>query len=255
MQMTRGLGCIPCSLEEAETDRLQRHVIGLIGTSSYTALSVDHTHLLDSVRDQGSTSSCVGQWFSNAIYLAGQAQGNPVARPSVRWSYAVSRYLGSPGQLVDFGTSPRLMCEGAERHGIVAESRLPFDAARIDEPPPFDADVAGADALFTGYYRADADTDQLRRALELGQFPGIAISVHQSFVDWDNNGSVYDEPMGAFSGYHMVTLAGYRPGAFLVLNSWGAGWGEGGLCWMSDRFIRSQYTFDRYVVTAAPASR
>lgn len=248
-------GVIPCTLAEAEEDELHHHVRGLIGVSNYFASAVDHTKYLDFVPDQGATNSCVGQWHSSAIYLAGQAQGRPVPRPSRRWSYAVSRYMATPGVLVDMGCSARLMCLGTERHGIIAESRLPFAPSEINEPPPFDADIAGADALFTGYFRADADTDQLRAALEKGQFPGIAIATYQNFVDWGADGTVYDEPAGEFRGYHMLTLCGYRPGAFLVLNSWGSGWGAGGLCWMSDRFIRSRYTFDRYIVTAAPPSR
>jgi C1A family cysteine protease len=249
-------GVIPCTLAEAEEDRRDRHICGLFESYSPALSEVDHSKHLDAVQDQGSTSSCVGQWFSSAIYLAGQAQGKPVPRPSVRWSYAVARYTASPGlPLDDIGSNARLMCQGAERHGIVADSRLPFAPSKINEPPPFDADVAGADALFTGYYRADEDTDQLRIALEQGHFPGIAIEVHQDFVDWSSSDGVYDEPAGELRGYHEVTIVGYRPDAFLVLNSWGTNWGSGGFCWMSDRFLSSRYVFDRYVVTSSPIGR
>jgi len=248
-------GVIPCTLAEAEEDELDRGLYGLVGSAESPPYRVDHTRYLDTVNDQKWTNSCVGQWFSNAVYLAGQAQGKPVARPSARWAYTVARYLRNPGaDLLDLGSSARLMCEGAAKHGIVADSRLPFVPADINEPPPFDADVAGGDALFTGYYRAGADAELLKRALCLGHFPGVAIAVHQNFVDWATDG-VYSEPLGAFRGYHMLTLVGYRPGAFRVLNSWGTSWGDGGFCWMSDYFITSQYAFDRYVVTAAPASR
>lgn len=252
--MSFGLGCIPCTAEEAAEDCVRRHVGQLIGGARASASHVDHSHLLDFVPDQSTTMSCVGQWHSSAIYLAGQAQGLPVPRPSRRWSYLVARYRSSPGLLVDAGSSVRQMCEGTAEHGIVSEERLPFEPHRINEPPPFDADLAGDDALFTGFYRADASAEQLRRALELGQFPGIAIQVYQNF--FDHREGVYDDIAGAYSGgAHMLTLVGYRPGAFLVLNSWGEGWGEDGFCWMSERFVESRHAFDRYVVTAAPISR
>lgn len=257
----RGYGAIRVSEQDAAHDAEHHHIGVLLGTIGSLPSSVDHTPLLDRVLDQGPTNSCVAHWFTTAIYLAGQANGKPVPRPSVRWSYTVARYTDQPGAaLVDLGSSARLMCLGSQTHGIVADTRLPFDPSQIDEPPPFDADLAGADALFTGYYRADAVAEQLQSALAQGHFPGIAIDVYSNFESWGATPAAYDQPSGDFKGRHMLTLVGYRTEAddvadFLVLNSWGLGWGNGGLCWMSSAFIESVNVFDRYIVTAAPSSR
>jgi len=249
-----GFGCVPNTEAEVEHDRICNGIERLVGSPLAADMWIDYSRFVDRVCDQGPTQSCVANWFSTACYLAGQAQGKLVPRPSRRWAYAVARYTRTPGVLIDTGSSARMMCVGSSRHGIVSEERLPFEPAKIDEPPPFDADIAGADALFTGYYRAESALD-IRRALSLGHFPGTAIRVYEDFERIGGDGAIYDVPSGAFRGQHMITAVGCKPGAILYINSWGTGWGMGGYAWLSDRFVDSHDAFDKYVVTSAPVSR
>jgi hypothetical protein len=252
----KGFGASPDLLADAEHDARTRHVAGLVGRDAgVLSAAVDWTDRLDRISDQGATSSCVGQAMSTAIYLAGQAQDRPVPRPSAAWSYALARYYDTPGVLVDVGCRPRSCVLAALQHGIVAESRVPFDAAAVNAAPPLDADVAGADALFTGYYRVAGDVPLLMRmALARGHVPMLSMVVHEAFQDLPGD-AVYSEPAGTELGRHMVCVAGYRPGAFRVINSWGTGWADDGTCWIADRFIASSYVQDAYVVNAAPVSR
>lgn len=252
----KGFGAIPDKLADADYDARHRHVAGLVGASpSGLPDVVDWTPLLDRIADQGATSSCVGQAFSTAIYLTGQAQAAPVPRPSAAWSYALARYYDTPGVLVDVGCRPRSCVLAALRYGIVAEARIPFDIARVNDAPPFDADAAAADAMFTGYYRVAGDVPLLlRMALARGHVPMLSMVVHESFQDL-GAGQVYAEPDGTELGRHMVCVAGYRAGAFRIVNSWGTGWADGGCGLVADRFIASSYVQDVYVVTAAPLSR
>lgn len=251
----RGCGAIPDKLIDAELDGRTRHIAGLIGAQAGYATARDWTHLLDFVPDQGATNRCVGWSFSSGMYLAGQAKGQPILRPSPKWLYDIARYYDTPGVLVDVGSRPRSMALAAAQHGVIAEARLESTESNVNEPPPFDADLAGADALFTGYYKVDGNVPTLlRMALDKGHFPTLAMVVHESFQDLGRD-AVYDEPDGMELGRHMVTLVGYRASAFLLLNSWGKSWAADGLCWISDRFVASQYVSDRYVVTAAPPVR
>lgn len=247
-------GVIPCKSEDILHDEQNHPIERLIGASvsNNRSTDVDYRHLLDSVPNQANTNSCVAQWFSTAIYLAGQAQGRPVPRPSVRWAYNVARYIDQPNMLVDLGSSARDMCFGCSRHGIISEDRFPFEPAKVNEPPPFDADIAGADALFTGYYRAST-ADDIHVALEQGHFPGTAIRVYSNFMSW-NNEDTYVKSNGKFEGLHMLTAIGCKPGKILYLNSWGKNWGSGGFIWIADSFVDSSEAFDKYVVTAAPIS-
>lgn len=250
--MSRKFGAIPDRLADAELDGRTRHVSGLIGAQPGYAPTRDWSVLLDFVPDQQSTNRCVGWSFSSAMYLAGQAKGQPIPRPSAKWLYDIARYYDTPNVLVDIGSRPRSMALAATRHGVISEERLASTVANVDEPPPFDCDLSAASAVFTGYYKLDGNVPTLMRmALDKGHFPVFSIVVHEGFTDL-RRGDVYDEPQGAELGRHMLTAIAYRAGMFKILNSWGRYWCDDGFCWMTDRFVSSHFVSDRYVVSAAP---
>lgn len=253
--MKYSTGHIPDHPEHVSEDLAQRHIGGLIGARPGASIGRDWRYLLDDVLNQGGTESCVAHWFSSALFLASQVAAERGAGPALprisrRWCYNVARWRDQFGTLIDAGCRPRQMMIGAERNGLIAESAFGWSELGINEMPPFDLDIAARDMLFSGYYRADAIADQLRLALDKGHFPGIAMPIHEGFYDYDGK-SVYDEPRGKpTGGMHMVTLIGYEPGAFLMLNSWGTGWGDDGFGWLSDRFVERSDVTDRLVVTA-----
>lgn len=236
----------------------------LVGASR----SKDWRHLVDRPLDQGSTEACVAFFISNGVYLRGrvaeaQGIGPRVARPSMLHLWAMTRYLdqeqaGVPverRQLVNVGTRPRNAFLAAQTHGLIAEDRWDFDPADMNVPPPFDADIAGADALLTGYYAIGAEHafDMMCSALDRGHFPGFAIDAYENLFD-HNGTSTYDEPRGEQRGAHMVTAVGYRPDEILIWNSYGPGWGDDGFAWFSRRLIESTFVKQRFVVTGAPSS-
>lgn len=261
-----GFGFIPDRLAHTEEDAIARPLFGTTGSSSLDqvgddyASSRDYRHLDDGVTNQLSTNSCWAQFVSNACYLAGQeahwrGTGPAINRPSVLWAYAVGRYKTTFGKLVDLGTRPRDGLEGLGEHGLVAEKDWAFNAAEINDAPPFDLDLKAIDSKLTGYYfigDAAASPEQMRAANDKGHFPGLALDVHESFIDHNGDG-VYEEPSGDLRGLHMVTVVGYRPGSILIKNSWGTNWGDDGYAWLSDRFVRSHYVKHRCVITAAPS--
>ena len=274
--MTRGMGFRPDSLWDQWDDQWSRHAVSTIGrvgllpmSASASSLRCDWRHLLDRVSDQKNSNSCVGQFVSNAVYLAGQAGHSlgrcaVVKRPSVLWSYAVARLRDLAAQgvpaaqrmayLHDDGCQPRMMMLGCQENGLVAEERWPFDLASINAAIPFDLDIGAADATLTGWYgiSAPGSPDVMRAALDAGHFPGFALEVHENFTD-ASGAETYSDVRGDLVGYHMITAIGHRPGAILILNSWSENWGDGGCLWISDDIIASPYVTHRMIVTAAPS--
>lgn len=215
--------------------------------------SVDLSRFVDEVRDQTVTSSCVAQAFSRAIHVRAQVQGVPIPYPSALAIYALAR-AEQGGELLDMGCYPRDAATALSKRGVCAESHWPFDARQVNTQVPWDVLKIAADALVTGYYRVTGDGDDrcalVRTALAAGYPVAFATDVDHAFEDYDGRGEI-----GAFSGEnlggHMTCLVGYRPGAFLGINSWGT-WGDGGFYWMSDARIGSNVCSDFYALTVAP---
>lgn len=253
-----GYGCIPDAPEHVAEDEAMRPLSALVRLAPSRRAKVSYRDRLDSVCDQGATSSCVGHALSTALYLAGQAQGQPIPRPSRRWLYDIARYRRRPGVLEDTGSSGYTMASAAAENGIVAETRFPFDPALINEPPPFDLDIAGADALFTDWFRASDDPEELALALDRGHVPIVAIPVHTNFEQWTSD-EPYFELAGDFRGNHMLAVIGYDEHAthglvFEVVNSWGPTWCRGGFVRLAGHFLRRR-GFDRIVGRTVPVPR
>ncbi len=75
--------------------------------------------------------------------------------------------------------------------------------------------------------------DELRQAIVDHGVIAVTVAAGSSFTP-DANGRIKSCSAGRIN--HMVTLAGFRPAPnggfeFLIANSWGTGWGDGGFAW------------------------
>jgi hypothetical protein len=117
-----------------------------------------------------------------------------------------------------------------------AEARGRYTIAEVDQIDPIDANVLAVD-LATG--------KDIWMSLGVSQDAWTAAQVQSTGVipDW----LIED-------GGHAVALAGYRTTSagrqFLVHNSWGTSWGQGGYAWISEAMLRShgQYAYTVKVV-------
>jgi len=81
--------------------------------------------------------------------------------------------------------------------------------------------------------------DDVKRAIAEGGAIGTALAWSGSFY---TNNTFYQPPSSTMDPNHAVTIVGWddakatqapKPGAWLVKNSWGSGWGNGGYFWLS----------------------
>jgi hypothetical protein len=227
----------------------------LVGATLEPPPSADLSRFVDRIRDQTITSSCVGQAFSRAVHVRAEVQGLGIPYPSALSIYTLAR-LEEGKDLLDVGCYPRNAATAMSKRGVCGESHWPFDEGRINDPVPWDVLQTSGDALVTGYYRVTGLGAErcalVRRALSSGYPVPYATQVDDQFEEYNGHGEI-----GAFQGPshggHMTCLIGYRPGAFLGVNSWGTGWGDDGFYWISDDRIGSSYCSDFYALTVAPA--
>ncbi|MFX1484656.1 MAG: C1 family peptidase, partial [Promethearchaeota archaeon] len=95
----------------------------------------------------------------------------------------------------------------------------------------------------------DADLNVLKAYLADGNTAVIGIEIYSAFYSFDTVNNVYTTShiVGDPVGGHAVCLVGYDDnkattdgsGAFLLVNSWGPGWGDSGFWWMSYEAIKN----------------
>jgi C1A family cysteine protease len=254
--MTKGLGFLPDDEEIVSAQLVAYPAHALVGVPVGLPGSITWRQNVDIVPDQGGTSSCVAQATSSSCYVLGQNRGTPIERPSVMATYAFARMaqVGPDAELFDGGTSPTKAFEILREYGLVAESRWPFDASRINEKPPLDVFHAGADALLGPYYRI-ANTslapDMIRQALAKGYIPTFAMSVDEAFMGWFGR-AVYRGPDGESKGWHMQAIVGYADDYFEVLGSWGRNWADEGFVRIHESFFTTQNVGSILVPTIIP---
>jgi hypothetical protein len=191
------------------------------------------------VKDQGQTSSCVGQAFSQGLRLAYLWNGIDCPELSAEFVYFFGR-LEHGGEHDDSGTYLRAGAAAVKKLGAADEASWPFDPVRVNDQPNLRALHSAYDRKgLKGYYRIPSgDVDGVRKALAAGCPVVAGWQVSEQFLYW--RGGVVPEQIEDIVGGHALCLFGYRSdGTFEGVNSWGTGWGDlGGLFVASELFTR-----------------
>ena len=207
----------------------------------------------DPPEDQGGSSACVAFAVAAGFDIRARMQGLAIPRIAKRAIYTLAR----PWPLLDIGCRPRDAMKAVSKHGLVAESRVPFSVDRVNEPMPWDVFRAGHGSRNAKYWRitetGNARVERVRQAVSAG-FPVAFATPVDAAVDYYRAGDVIGPVRGPDRGGHMMLIVGYRvtDGAFLVRNSWETDFGDGGYCWVSAERIASAWCTDFWVLEACP---
>ncbi len=218
---------------------------------------IDH---IDKVRTQ-QAATCIGYLVATTTFLAASIAGHPIAFPSPLYIYTRARLLGDPPKmpneplLTDWGCGARFAMKAIRDTGLVAEDRWPEIPENINAIPPADVWQEGECATVQSFYLIESDENaspQIVEALRRGYCPGVCMTVDEKYVDLGEG--TYDSPGGKVLGGHgQVIVAWDEPGRrFGLLNSWGPDVGDGGIFWVTERFMNTS-TNGKWVVQHAPA--
>lgn len=189
------------------------------------------------ILDQKKEGACTGFALAAVINYLLHQRGS-ARRISPRMLYELARrYDEWPGERYD-GSSARGAMKGWERHGVCAKALWPsnlhgakhFDQARAD------------DALGTpggAYYRVDFR--QIRHIHAAIHEVGAVYATLMVHAGWGSPGPKETqlktmpgaklpviERLGKADGGHAIALVGYTAQGFIIQNSWGQHWGNGG---------------------------
>ena len=205
------------------------------------------------VYDQGELGSCTAHAIAGAVEFAMRRQQlRDAFTPSRLFIYYNERVIeGTVDE--DAGAMLRDGIKSVARLGAPHERLWPYEIARFRTrpTPPVYRDGLFHQALL--YRRVVQTLDQLKSCLAAG-FPFVfGFAVYESFESEAvrRTGRV---PMPAaheaLLGGHAVAAVGYDDArsAFLVRNSWGARWGDGGYCTMPYAYLADPNLSDDFWV-------
>lgn len=194
------------------------------------------------VRDQGDEGSCTGHaGYAMRMLLANKYQSGKFnnLNLSPAFIYYIERSIDGTLSQGDCGSTGRTCCQALTKFGVCSEADDMYVAGQFDQAP---SEKAYADALTykAGAYHALTSVADMKACLASGYGFIVGFAVYESFEQgaWASGSGtnvmpVPDKASENCLGGHEVFFCGYDDAkqAFLVQNSWGAGWGDGGFFW------------------------
>jgi hypothetical protein len=183
------------------------------------------------VLDQGSEGACTGFGLATvANYLLLRRRVVPdsvLVSPRMLYEMA-RRYDEWPGE--DYsGSSARGAMKGWNKHGVCAEGDWPTPPKK-DDPRGLNAarTVSALQRPLGAYFRVNhQDLIAMHAAIaEVGVLYATA-SVHSGWEQVGIDGRIHQ--IDDFVGAHAFAIVAYDADGFWIQNSWGNGWGDGGL--------------------------
>jgi len=190
-------------------------------------VKVDNRDLFGDVFDQGREGACVGMAVAGgASFLYGE-------RISPRWAYEMAQMHDEwPGEVYE-GSSVRGGLKAWAKLGVVPWAFWPYKPHDDGGLLPGAANEALKHVL-TRYERLNTFREVLH-AIHASKFVIATLDVHTGWrKPTSRHRRIRYSKRYTKLGYHAVAVVGYdeRTGYFLIRNSWGADWGDGGHAWL-----------------------
>lgn len=212
--------------------------------------SVDLSGFIESVNNQN-YNDCVLNAISSALAIRSVLKGGRWLTLSRLYGYYYARKaLGDFGKdqdggLIDDGCRPRDALRVYSKLGAIPEKAWDYKDSNLNRTPPFSVRRRAIDFEFA--YNRCSDSNDIKSALTDG-FPvtcGLAIDGPFQKLKSDEIVTGFGESIGN----HMMLIVGWskEKKAFLILNSWGEGWGKDGYCWISENLVQSK-GFDKWAI-------
>ncbi len=262
-----GWGLVPGAARAVIGRSWFRNGKGFAGASALPAV-VNHRQndTEGPVRAQGRVGACTAFSFATAVdHEIARATGRPGAVSALHvWSryhrpVMESAAVGNRGRAVASEASwPYDERRACSWYQYCREGCGPSLGVSCREPDAGEVSAADAraDVDITRVTRLDeTDMDELKEVLAKGRDVWFSMFVDRRFESLERGAVVRDLDYVRRSGHAMV-LAGYQTEPdgtyFLVHNSWGRDWGDGGYAWIHERTL-ARNVIGAFLVDARPA--
>jgi hypothetical protein len=203
------------------------------------------------VADQGSTGSCVGWATADSVLRwhfvkAGRLSTTDMLSPRFVWmaSKETDPIITRPTTFIETeGTSLKSALDIARKFGVVRDAVLPFGTGKLYAGQGSTFYAIAAQRKITAYFNLGSSLTNWRTWLAT---KGPILTRLNVDTTWDlataNDGKLDEYNADVTRGGHAVALVGYKPDRFIVRNSWGTGWGDGGFAYASYDYAQEAFT-------------
>ena len=203
------------------------------------------------VANQGSTGSCVGWATADSVLRwhfvkAGRIAREELLSPRFVWmaSKETDPFITRPTAFIETeGTSLKSALDIARKFGVVRDSVLPFRSGRLYAGQANTFYAVAAQLKVLAYFNLGMNQTNWRIWLATKGPILTRLNVDDGwYAATDNAGNLDEYLPDTGRGGHAVAIVGYRPGRFIVRNSWGTGWGDGGFAYASLGYAQEAFT-------------
>ena len=191
------------------------------------------------VLDQGQLGSCTANAIAGIHRFCQMVQKETVFPPSRLFVYYNERALEGTVSS-DSGAQIRDGFKTINQKGVCSEVLWPYNIAKFKTKPPVACYSDGMKHQTLQYSSLSQTEAALKGCLADG-FPVVfGFSVYNSFESNTvaKTGIVPMPKKGeALLGGHAVLLVGYNDTQWIVMNSWGTGWGDKGYCYFPKAYL------------------
>lgn len=202
------------------------------------------------IGNQQSTGACVGWATADALVRwhmvqAGRLQQDEKLAARFVWMAAkeTDTFNDRPTSFIEReGTSLKAALDVVRKFGVVRDSELPFTGGRLYPKDAKTFYARAAEFKIRSYFNLGATLRNWRTWIASNGPILVALQVDEV---WDNASAtsgalaVYDP--STTRGGHAAALVGYTPTGFIVRNSWGTTWGDGGFGYATDAYAAAAF--------------
>jgi hypothetical protein len=232
---------------------------GLLAAPAVLPASVDLRKPWWKINDQSTTGSCVGWACADGVLRFHLVGANRLAEtellsPRFVWmaSKETDEFNTRPGTFIEeAGTSLKAAMDVIRKYGCVLDKDLPFNIGNLMYIGSENTFYAMASTRkVANYFNLGKNLVQWKSWLATKGPIMAALSVDSTWSDAaDTDGKLDTFKPNTVLGGHAICVVGYKDDRFIIRNSWGTSWGDGGFGYASTNYINEAFFAESYGIT------